>query len=185
MPRSRSSTACRGTQVSQGWTTPEEPDPGRVRSGRWLPPEVRHSSAVTRAAQALEEETWAGSNLMDLMSWPRWSRSGRPGGSGAASVTTLLAGRHPAQRAAICGGQTCHLFGEGGAVAAELPFYYSPLNSFATPRKTWSLYLAPFSPGFSLDLIDYTRTAPIRVTQILAGLDAHFGKPPTHESSGL
>lgn len=67
------------------------------------------------------------------------------------------------------------IFEERGPIGVDLPFYYSPLRSFATSRKTWSLYLVPFSQSFSLDLVDYTRTAPLRVTQILAALDARLG----------
>ena len=76
------------------------------------------------------------------------------------------------------------LLTENGPVTAQLPYYYAPLKSFATPRKTWLLYLIPFSTGFSLDLIDFTRMAPIRVAQILAALDAHFGQPPAGGLSG-
>jgi hypothetical protein len=66
------------------------------------------------------------------------------------------------------------IFGDKGPVTASLPHYYAPMKAFATPRKTWSIYLVPLLPRFSLDLIDYTSTSPLKVTRILAVLDARF-----------
>ncbi len=67
------------------------------------------------------------------------------------------------------------IFTSHGPVATSLPHYYAPMRAFATPRKTWSLYLVPLLPRFSLDLIDYTSTTPLKVARILAVLEAQFG----------
>lgn len=75
------------------------------------------------------------------------------------------------------------ILAKDGPVAAELPYYYVPMRAFATPRKTWNLYMVPIVEGFSLDLVEYTRTTPLRVVRILAALealtDAHDQDPAT------
>jgi hypothetical protein len=61
-----------------------------------------------------------------------------------------------------------------GPVQADLPFYYSPLNAFATPRKTWGIYMVPIHERFRLDLLDYTKTTPLRIIHVLAALESLF-----------
>ena len=75
------------------------------------------------------------------------------------------------------------IFTKEGPQAAELPFYYGPLKAFATPRKTWSLYLVPVFEKFSLDLVEFTRTTPLSVVHILAALEALYYDFGISESS--
>jgi hypothetical protein len=66
---------------------------------------------------------------------------------------------------------------------ADLPYYFDPLRAFATPRHTWSLYLIPMYLRFSLDLIDFTRTSPLKVVHILAAIEALYNELPMDPSA--
>jgi len=75
------------------------------------------------------------------------------------------------------------LFTEDGLRQASLPYYYEPLKAVATPRETWNLYLVPVEDRFSLGLIDFTRTTPLRVVHILAALEALYDSFPALPNS--
>ena len=66
-------------------------------------------------------------------------------------------------------------FIEKKPVAANLPYYYPSYKAFATPKKTWSLFLVPMNQTKSLDLISFTRTSPKKVIFILSFLNSKFG----------
>lgn len=75
-------------------------------------------------------------------------------------------------------GDNLVIFTEEGPRKASLPYYYEPLNAIATPRHTWGLYIVPVEEGFSLDLIKFTRTSPLKVVHILAALEALYDSFP-------
>jgi len=76
-------------------------------------------------------------------------------------------------------GEHLVIFSEEGPKKAKLPYYYEPLNAFATPRHTWSLYIIPVEERYSLDLVKFTQTTPLKVVYILAALEALYESFPT------
>ena len=60
-------------------------------------------------------------------------------------------------------------------VYAKLPFYYPYYRAFATPKHTWMLFLIPMKDKLSLDLIEYVKTTPPKVINILSFFAVAFG----------
>jgi len=56
----------------------------------------------------------------------------------------------------------------------ELPLYFEPLKSFASPLGNWIMYLIPLNEHSSLGLIDFTIDTPRKVVNILAAMDSLY-----------